>query len=362
MIFFANIFGVFVLLYLMTSVISQPPIMKAINYAEGQGPEHMSLAEFPVPDLREKEILIKVYSSAINRADTLQRKGLYTPPEGQSKILGLEATGKVIKLSSDCSDKWKVGDRVMVLVAGGGNAEYVAAHEDHLMPVPKGWKFNDAAAIPEVWITAYQLIFTEGQFQPGDSVLIHAGGSGVGTAATQLVSIWGGVPIVTAGSQSKLDKAKSLGAAACYNYKEGNFDDKVLNFTQGKGVRMILDCVGGSFCEQNARCIGIEGRWMLYGLLGGRSVNGNLFSSILRKRVNLRGSTLRARNIEYKASLIKSFTQSVLPLFESGDLGVVVDSVFPLEKLGDAHKKMESNLNVGKIIIQVQSEDEHDEL
>ncbi|KAK6168892.1 hypothetical protein SNE40_020054 [Patella caerulea] len=328
-------------------------MMKAAQFKAG-GPDGLYIGEVPVPTPLEKEVLIKVVASAINRADTLQRKGLYPPPPGSSDILGLEAVGIVHQLGTGCT-RWNVGDPVMALLPGGGNAEYVTAHEDLLMKIPDSINFTAAAAIPEVWLTAFQLLHTIGKVTKGERVLIHGGGSGVGTALTQLVKLAGGIPIVTAGSLQKLEKAKSLGAVAGFNYKTEKFSDGVLAATSGKGVDIILDCVGGSFYEQNIEVIAMEGRWVIYGLMGGGSINGDILSKLLRKRITITGTTLRTRSIEYKRELISNFTRVAMPHFESGYLQVVIDTIFPLDKLSEAHAMMESNTNNGKIIIQINS-------
>ncbi|XP_076077200.1 quinone oxidoreductase PIG3-like isoform X2 [Mytilus galloprovincialis] len=335
--------------------------MRAVQFQTG-GPEKMKIGEVPIPDLRKKEILIKVYASAINRADTLQRKGAYPPPAGESDILGLEAVGTVDKLGPDCSQKWKIGDRVMALLAGGGNAEFVACREECLIPIPKKMSFTTAAAIPEVWLTAYQLLHTVGGVKSGDSVLIHAGGSGVGTAATQLSILANAKPIITAGSTEKINMAKSLGAVAGFNYKEGDFSVGVKQHTKDAGVNLILDCIGESFYNQNIESIANDGTWVVYGLLGGGKINADLLSKLLRKRITITGTTLRVRPIEYKESLVQNFTQNALPYFESGKLKPIIDKIFPLEQIGNAHQLMEENKNTGKIVLKVREEAGKDEL
>ncbi|XP_064611597.1 LOW QUALITY PROTEIN: quinone oxidoreductase PIG3-like [Liolophura sinensis] len=260
--------------------------MRAAHFQPG-GPELLGIEETDIPTLKRAEVLIRVVCTAINRADTLQRKGGYPPPPGASEILGLEAAGMIHQLGPDCMAGWKVGDRVMALLPGGGNAEYVAAHEDQLIAIPSGMSFDTAAAIPETWLTAFQLLHTIGKVQAGDWVLIHAGGSGVGTAAIQLSLLAGAKPIVTAGSQAKIETAKSLGAVAGFNYKEGDFSEKVTQATGGSGANLILDCVVRSFWEQNVKLIAVDGRWVSYGLLGGPKVEGNLLGFILRKRIQL---------------------------------------------------------------------------
>lgn len=342
--------------------------MKYVHYEKG-GPVNLSIQTTKSPSLREREVLVKVFATAINRADTLQRKGLYPPPPGESTILGLEATGTIEKIGTDCTGSWKVGDRVMALLAGGGYAEYVAVPEDLLLPVPAEMKFTTAAGIPEVWLTAYQLMHLAGELKKGDTVLIHAGGSGVGTAAVQLCVLAGCKPIVTAGSESKLEMAKNLGAVAGFNYKEGDWSDKVLQYTQGRGVDLILDCIGASYYEQNMKSIGMEGRWVLYGLLGGGTLNGDIFSQLLRKRVRITGTTLRARDLQYKKRVTDGFAKDCLPLFKDGSqsgLKPIIDTVFPFHKVSEAHRYMEANKNTGKIVLQVRDETTgeilHDEL
>lgn len=342
--------------------------MKYVHYENG-GPEKMSIKTTSVPKLKEREVLLKVYATAINRADTLQRKGLYPPPPGESDILGLEVSGTVEAVGSQCTGSWQMGDRVMALLAGGGYAEYVAVPEDLLMQVPPNMDLKTAGAVPEVWLTAYQLLHVVGELQKGDTVLIHAGGSGVGTAAVQLCVLAGCTPIVTAGSESKLQAAKDLGAAAGFNYKQGDWSDKVLEFTKGKGVNLILDCIGGSYYEMNMKSIGVDGRWVLYGLLGGGSISGDMFSQLLRKRVRITGTTLRARSLPYKKLVTDGFSKSCLPLFQEGaspQLKPIIDTVFPFHKVADAHRYMESNQNTGKIVLQIRDDNTgetlHDEL
>ncbi|XP_060069664.1 quinone oxidoreductase PIG3-like [Ylistrum balloti] len=344
----------------MTLVESE--MMNAVRFGSDGAASSMRIDKVPIPELREHEVLIRVYATAINRADILQRKGRYAPPPGESEILGLEAVGTVETIGPNCGSRWTKGDRVMALLAGGGNAEYVAGHEDLLMPVPAGFTFTKAAAIPEVWLTAFQLLHTVGKIQPGESVLIHAGGSGVGTAAVQLAGLVGVTSIVTAGSEVKINKAKDLGAVAGFNYKDGDFGPKVLEVTNGKGVDLILDCVGESFYEQNMQSAKTDGRWVVYGLLGGGKVNGDLLAKLLRKRISITGTTLRARSIQYKGDLVRNFTEAALPHFDSGKLKPITDSVFPLEKISEAHMYMESNANTGKIVIEVRKEDVRDEL
>lgn len=346
-------------------------MMQAVHFRPG-GPENLYLADVPLPELWSKHVHLRVIGTAINRADLLQRKGLYPPPQGTTNILGLEATGVIERLAQDCAPgKWTVGDRVMALLPGGGNAEIVSVHEDHLMPLPKTMTFREAAAIPEAWLTAFQLLHFVGSASSSDTILIHAGGSGVGTAAIQLGRLLGAKIIVTAGTEEKLDHALELGAFAAFNYKEEDFSQKVLKATKGKGVNLILDCVGASFWQQNAFVLAMEGRWVLYGLLGGKQIEGDILATILRKRATLTGTTLRARTSEYKAKLIAAFVRDALPHFETKKLRPIIDKEFCLENIEEAHKYMESNSNIGKIVLYVkiykvaflsENDDDKDEL
>ncbi|XP_072506936.1 quinone oxidoreductase PIG3 isoform X1 [Notamacropus eugenii] len=330
--------------------------MLAVHFDQPGGPENLYLKEVAKPEPGPGEVLVKVAASALNRADVLQRQGQYNPPTGASDILGLEASGHVAKVGPGCQGPWKPGHPVMALLAGGGQAEYVTVPEGHLMPVPTGLTLIQAAAIPEAWLTAFQLLHLIGQVKAGETVLVHAGSSGVGTAAVQLVRHAGAIPLVTAGSLDKIKIAEKLGAAAGFNYKETDFSEAVLEFTKGAGANLILDCVGGSYWEKNVACLAQDGRWVLYGLLGGAEVHGQLLSKLLAKRGSLLTSLLRSRDEKYKAELVAAFTQRILPHFAQdgpGALRPVVDSVYPLRQVAEAHVYMEQNRNLGKIVLEV---------
>ncbi|NWQ77035.1 QORX oxidoreductase, partial [Columbina picui] len=320
------------------------------------GPENLYVKEVIKPHPGEGEVLVKVSASALNRADLLQRRGKYPPPKGASDILGLEAAGSVVGLGPGCKGRWKIGDAVMALLSGGGQAEYVTAPEGHLMPVPRGMTFIQAAAIPEAWLTAFQLLHFVGKVEEDKRVLIHAGASGVGLAAVQLVRLAKAIPLVTAGTPEKLKATANAGAAAGFNYKNEDFSEKVLAFTKGSGVDLILDCVGGSYWEKNLDCLSTDGQWIVYGLLSGGEVHGDLFARLLSKRASIHTSLLRSRDKEYKERLVKAFTEEVLPHFSEGTsphLQPFVDSVYPLHEIAEAHKLMEENKNIGKIVIKM---------
>uniref|UniRef100_H9H5Z8 Tumor protein p53 inducible protein 3 n=1 Tax=Monodelphis domestica TaxID=13616 RepID=H9H5Z8_MONDO len=332
--------------------------MLAVYFDQPGGPENLYLKDVAKPVPGPGEVLLRVAASALNRADVLQRRGQYSPPAGASSILGLEASGHVAEVGPGCQGPWREGLPAMALLAGGGQAEYVAVPEGHLMPVPHGLTLTQAAAIPEAWLTAFQLLHVVGRVKAGDTVLIHAGSSGVGTAAVQLARQAGAVPLVTAGSQDKIAAVEKLGATAGFNYREGDFSVATLEFTQGAGANIILDCIGGSYWEKNVACLAPDGRWVLYGLLGGAEVHGELLSKLLAKRGSLLTSLLRSRDKKYKAELVAAFTRQILPYFDQTKpraLRPVVDTVYPLRQVADAHAYMEQNKNLGKIVLEVAS-------
>ncbi|XP_029983337.1 quinone oxidoreductase PIG3 [Sphaeramia orbicularis] len=330
-------------------------MMRAVCVDEPGGPEKLLIRTVPRPQPKDGQVLIKVHTTALNRADLLQRRGLYPPPPGESDIMGLEVAGTVETTGPKVKSVWRPNDRVMALICGGGYAEYVSVPEELLMAVPPHLSLSQAAAIPEAWLTAFQLLDLIAQVKQGEVVLVHAGASGVGSAAVQLVRLFGAVPIVTAGSSDKLKMAETLGAAAGFNYKQGSFVQGVLDFTGGKGANVILDCIGGSTWEQNVTCLSTDGRWVLYGTMGGREVNGDLLGKLLSKRGHLLTSLLRSRNLQYKADLVRAFSQRVLPYFSEhpSPLRPVIDSTFSLDDVTKAHQHMEDNSNMGKIVLHV---------
>ncbi|KAM5292829.1 quinone oxidoreductase PIG3 [Ctenodactylus gundi] len=330
--------------------------MLAVSFDEPGGPENLCVKKVAKPSPGEGEVLLKVAASGLNRADLLQRQGQYAPPPGASNILGLEASGHVAELGPGCQGPWKIGDAAMALLSGGGQAQYVAVPEELLMPIPEGLTLVQAAAIPEAWLTAFQLLHLLGDVQAGDFVLIHAGASGVGLAAIQLARRAGAIPMVTAGSQHKLQVAEKLGAAAGFNYKEEDFSEATLKFTKGAGVNLILDCIGASSWEKNINCLALDGRWVLYGLMGGADISGPLFSKLLAKRGSLIASLLRSRDKKYKQRLVNTFTEQVLPHFFKQSpqrLLPTLDRVYPVAEVQEAHKYMEANRNVGKLVLEL---------
>eukprot|EP00049_Salpingoeca_infusionum_P018251 m.356409 g.356409 ORF g.356409 m.356409 type:complete len:395 (+) comp17539_c0_seq1:182-1366(+) len=335
-----------------SDTMADQPTMKAILIPTFGPPENMVLGDAPIPEVKETEVLVKVYATAVNRADTLQRKGVYNPPPGCSPIMGLEAAGVVEKVGSGCTTA-KVGQKVFALLTGGGYAEYCAVDEGQVMIIPDSFTFTQAAAVAETWLTAFQLLTFVASISAGDHVLIHAGGSGVGLAATQLVVAMGGTAVVTAGSDSKIEAAVSVGAKGGANRHNGPWAETVMGLSDGHGFDIILDCVGGSYSAMNAEVIAAEGTWVVYGLMGGADVEGALLRTLLRKRATIRGTTLRARPVEYKRELVAKFSEFALPRLASGEFKVIIDEVLPLSEMATAHSHMEANKNTGKIVLEV---------
>jgi putative PIG3 family NAD(P)H quinone oxidoreductase len=296
------------------------------------------------------EILIKVKASAINRTDIVSREG--KSGYMANPILGIEVSGEVVETGEGANIQ--TGTRVMGLVNGGGYAQYALMPADRAMKIPDNLSFEEAAAIPEVFLTAYQTLFWLGELTDQETVLIHAGGSGVGTAAIQLAKKLTKAKIITtAGSKEKLDFCQSLGADICINYKEQSFDEEILKATNNQGVDVILDFIGASYWEKNLKSIKTDGRWVLIGILGGTVVEKVNLMELLLKRVQLKGTLLTPRSDEYKKELTEEFVKKAMPLFRKNEIKAIVDHVFPFEEVQRAHEHMEANKNVGKIILQV---------
>ena len=306
-----------------------------------------------VPDVTigTDEVLVTVQATAVNRADLLQARGAYNPPSGASETLGLEMAGIIAAVGEDV-EEWQVGDRVCALLSGGGYAEQVAVPAGMLIKLPTGWTFAQGTAVPEVWYTAYVNLFLEGDLVAGETVLIHAGASGVGTAAIQLARAVGATVFVTAGSNEKLLACRKLGAELAVNYKEEDFLEKVLAATQDQGVDLILDPVGGSYLDRNVRVLKPFGRLVNIGQLGGSHGEMNM-GLVLRKRLRLVGSTLRSRPPAEKVKITEQFVSGFWPLLRSGELSPVIDTVFPIEQAQEAHAYVAQNKNIGKVVLAV---------
>lgn len=303
----------------------------------------------PVPSVNQ--VLIKVAAAGINRPDVMQRKGLYPPPPGASDIPGLEVAGTIQSLGGNIGHL-NVGDRVCALVTGGGYAEYCLASAALCLPVPENLSFTQAAALPETFFTVWSNVFDRAHLQPGETLLVHGGSSGIGTTAIQLVKAFNAKVIVTAGSEAKCEFCLQLGADAAINYKEQNFVDEIKRLTNGKGVDVILDMIGGDYFPHNLKCMSDDARLVQIAIQSGPKAEINLLSVML-KRLTITGSTLRARDDAFKAAIAGKLLEKVWPLLESGKIKPVIHSTFALTDAALAHQLMESSQHIGKIILTV---------
>jgi putative PIG3 family NAD(P)H quinone oxidoreductase len=322
--------------------------MRAIFASQPGGPEVLEFREVPEPVPGDEQVVIEVHATALNRADLLQRRGHYPPPPGEPDSLGLECAGVIGSVGSKVT-RFRPGDRVMALLGGGGYAERAVVHERVALPVPVGMSFTDAAAIPEAFLTAQEALFSVGELAPGETVLIHAAAGGVGSAAVQLAHLHGARVLATAGSDEKLALAKSLGADRVVNYRTENFAE----VAEREDLRpaLIVDFVGGSYWDKHARILLPGGRVVLLGLLGGRKAEVD-FSRLLGLRQRIEGMVMRTRSVEEKIALSDSFASRFLASFPRL-LRPIVDSVLDWKDVAKAHERMESNLNLGKIVLEV---------
>ncbi|HEX8574379.1 MAG TPA: NAD(P)H-quinone oxidoreductase [Allosphingosinicella sp.] len=323
-----------------------PETMIAIDPEAPGGPEVLRPVERPVPRPRPGEVLIRVEAAGVNRPDVMQRLGFYPPPPGAPTIPGLEVAGTIVGGRRD-------GERVCALVAGGGYAQYCVAPEGQCLPVPAGFSMAEAAALPETFFTVWTNLFQRGGARAGDSVLVHGGTSGIGTSAILLGKAFGLTVIVTAGSAGKCARALEIGAALAIDYKSKDFVAEVKSFTGGAGVAVVLDMVGGDYVPRNLACLAEEGRHVSIAAQRGPSVEIPIWD-VMRKRLTLTGSTLRARSVEFKAALARELRAEVWPHLEAGRIRAVVHATFPLADAAGAHRLMDSGEHVGKIVLEVQ--------
>lgn len=325
--------------------------MKALIVDNASGTPVMVPGTHKKPEPAQNELLVKVEATALNRADLLQKTGNYPVPDGASPILGLEMAGIVEEAGSE-AHRFKAGDHVIGLLPGGGYAEYCVIRDDHAMAKPPSLSFEEAAAIPEVFLTAFQGLFWIGELFDDETVLIHAGASGVGTTAIQLARQTTGTTIITtAGTEAKLDICLNLGADLAINYKREEFDESIKKEFGDSTVDVVLDFVGAPYWHQNMKVLAMDGRLVHLGLLGGTTVEKMDLSTIMRKRLTVRGSTLRNRSDDYKARLSKEFTEQFSDMFDEGILRPVIDSVYEWEEAEEAHQRMKQNKNAGKIVL-----------
>lgn len=325
--------------------------MRAIVFDQPGDESVLRVATVEPPVMAPHALRIRVQATAVNRADLLQRQGLYPPPPGVSPLLGLECAGEVVEVGGEVTG-WQVGARAMALLSGGGYAEEVVVDAGAAMPVPSAISDEEAGAIPETFITAFLNIFLLGKPPEKGCVLVHGGGSGVGTAATSLCKEAGLTVLVTAGSDEKCARCLQHGADVAINYHTEEFAPRVLAATQGKGVDVILDCVGGRYLGANIKCLTMGGALIVIGLTGG--TRGELdLATLLRRRLRLEGSTLRARSAVEKAAIVNSFVERFGEALKSGRVRPVVDRILPLEQAAEGHRVLQASEHFGKVVLRV---------
>jgi len=326
-----------------------PDRMRAVIAERGGGPEVLNVVTRPVPQPGPGEILVKVAAAGINRPDVLQRQGSYPPPPGAPDILGLEIAGEVVGTGRGAS-RHGVGSRVMGLVAGGGYADYAVVHESNALPQPEGLPMPEAGGIPETYFTVWTNVFERGRLQPGETLLVHGGTSGIGTTAIQLAKAFGARVIATAGTPDKCEACLNLGADQAINYREEDFVAAVKQATAGRGVDVILDMVGGPYIPRNYEAAAQDGRIVQIAFLQGSRAEMD-FLRLMLKRLTHTGSTLRSRSVAEKAAIAEALAAKVLPLLAKGRCRPVMDSTFSLDDVVEAHRRMDSGAHIGKIVL-----------
>jgi putative PIG3 family NAD(P)H quinone oxidoreductase len=325
--------------------------MIAIEIRQPGEPDVLTPVERPRPTIGPGDVLIKVAAAGVNRPDVMQRQGRYPPPPGASDIPGLEVAGTIDEVGADVRG-WHVGDRVCALVSGGGYAEYCAAPAPQCLPIPRGLDLTQAAALPETTFTVWTNMVDRGRLTRGESVLIHGGSSGIGTTAIQLARAMGARVFTTAGSAEKCAVCETLGAERAINYREADFVSVVREATNGAGVNLVLDIVGGEYLQRNIEALAMDGRLVQIGQLGGPKAQINMIP-VLQRRLTITGSTLRARSVEEKGAIATAVREHVWPLIESGAVRPLVHTTFPLSDAAEAHRVMESSVHIGKLVLVV---------
>ncbi len=326
-------------------------MMRYINLSEHGGPEAMEIKESQVPDPGKGEVLIKVHAAGVNRPDIMQRQGLYPPPQGASPILGLEVAGKVEAIGNDVSG-WSVSDQVCALTNGGGYAEYVAVPAGQCLPIPKGLSMEEAAAVPETFFTVWSNVFDRARLKPGERFLVHGGGSGIGITAIQMARTLGSKVFTTAGSKEKCAVCRRFGADVAVNYHEQDYVEVLKKVTDGQGVDVILDMVGGDYVARNLELAAKDGRIVSISFIKGSHVEIDMMPLLL-KRLIVTGSTLRPRSAKAKADIAEQLRVHIWPLIESKKIRPLIAACFPLKDVAESHRLMESSKHIGKIILTV---------
>ena len=328
-----------------------PETMTVIEITEPGGPDKLVPGRRPVPRPAPGDVLIKIAAAGVNRPDCLQRQGGYPPPPGASDIPGLEVAGTVVALGEGV-ERWRVGDEVCALLTGGGYAEYCTAPAPQCLPIPAGLTSHQAAALPETFFTVWSNVFDRARLQPGETLLVHGGTSGIGTTAIQLAKALGSRVFVTVGGAEKIQPCLDLGAERAIDYREEDFVQVVKELTRNRGADVILDMVGGDYVQRDLSALAVEGRLVFIAFLRGAKMELNL-APVMMKRLTVTGSTLRARPVEHKAPIAASLEKTVWPLLASGAIRPVIDRAFPLAEAAAAHALMESNRHIGKLLLQV---------
>ncbi|NWJ25109.1 NAD(P)H-quinone oxidoreductase [Rhizobium sp. RM] len=329
-----------------------PVTMRFVDLPSHGGPDVMQLSRGALPSPRAGEILVKVQAAGVNRPDVAQRQGTYPPPKDASPILGLEIAGEVMALG-DGVDEFAIGDKVCALANGGGYAEYCIVPAGQALPFPKGYDAVKAAALPETFFTVWANLFQMAGLTEGETVLIHGGSSGIGTTAIQLAKAFGAEVFATAGSKEKCDACEKLGAKRAINYRDEDFATVVKAETNGKGVDVILDMIGAAYFEKNIASLAKDGCLSIIAFLGGAVTEKINLTPIMVKRLTVTGSTMRPRTADEKRAIRDELVEQVWPLIESGKIAPVINRVFTLDEVADAHRLMESSNHVGKIVMTV---------
>ncbi len=326
-----------------------PSQMTVIEISTPGGPDVLKPGKRPLPQLKSGDVLIKVAAAGVNRPDVLQRSGNYAAPPGASDLLGLEVAGTIVAASGDIGS-WKIGDQVMALTPGGGYAEYCATSASHCLRLPKGFDAVLGAAVPETFFTVWTNVFERARLKVGESFLVHGGSSGIGTTAIQLAHHFGARVFTTAGSADKCQACRELGADVAINYREQDFVEEIKRLTDGAGIDVILDMVGGDYIPRNLKILAMDGRLVQIAFLQGSVAEINL-APVMMKRQTITGSTLRPRSVADKAAIAKALDEKVLPLLDSGKVKPVLFKTFPFADVVEAHRLMESSAHTGKIIL-----------
>jgi len=333
----------------LTVAESIPPMMKAVSIREPGGPAVLRVIDVPVPQPGPSQVLIRVAAAGVNRPDVLQRLGRYPLPPGASPLPGLEAAGEVVAVGGDVT-RWQAGDAVMALTHGGGYAEFCVADGSHCLPVPAGFSFVAAAAIPETCFTVWYNVFTRCRLAAGETLLVHGGSSGIGTTAIQLARAYDCSVLTTAGSDEKCRFCERLGADRAFNYVTEDWQAGVMDATGGRGVDVVLDMVAGPYAQKNLECLARDGRCSIIAFLKGPHAELDL-RVILAKRLTITGSTLRPQTVAEKARIAADVERNVLPLLESGRVRPIIHQTFSLDAAPAAHELMESSRHMGKIVL-----------